>query len=246
MRYIIFSDVHSNLEAVKSFCQVIESIDHDKKVCLGDIVGYNADPNLVVEWICDEVDLVLAGNHDYAVLNKTDISYFNSGAYQACAWTRSALGKKNKEFLGTLPVEKEEGDIYWVHSSPFEPTEWHYVSTELSAEKNFDYFEQTFCFLGHSHLPGIFEKNKNNKICSFSVPNRSSKLKLDPESRYIINVGSLGQPRDGNSDPSFVFYDSMSNVIEFHRFPYDLSLTQKKIRACGLPYSLADRLSVGR
>ncbi|SVC29599.1 uncharacterized protein METZ01_LOCUS282453, partial [marine metagenome] len=164
MRYIIFSDVHSNLEAVKAFCQVIESIDHDKKVCLGDIVGYNADPNIVVEWIRDEIDLVLAGNHDYAVLEKTDTSYFNPAAYQACAWTRSALKNNNKEFLSTLPVKKEEDGIYWVHSSPFEPAEWHYVSTECSAEKNFDYFEQTFCFLGHSHLPVIFEKNKNNEI----------------------------------------------------------------------------------
>jgi len=242
MRYIIFSDVHSNLEAVKAFCQAIESIDHDKKVCLGDIVGYNADPNLVVEWIRDEVDLVLAGNHDYAVLKKTDISYFNSDAYQACAWTRSALGEENKKFLDTLPVEKEEDSIYWVHSSPFEPTEWHYVSTELSAEKNFNYFEQTCCFLGHSHLPGIFEKNKNNEIFSFGAP----KLELDPESRYIINVGSLGQPRDGNPDPAFVFYDSMSHIIEFHRFSYDLSSTQQKIRVCGLPCYLADRLGSGR
>jgi len=242
MKYIIFSDVHSNLEAVNSFCQVAESIDHDKKVCLGDIVGYNADPNLVVEWVRNEIDLVLAGNHDYAVLNKTDISYFNSVAYQACAWTQNTLKKKNKEFLDSLPVEKEEDSIYWVHSSPFEPTKWHYISTELNAEKNFDYFEQTVCFLGHSHLPGIFEKNKNNKICSF----RSSKLTLNPESRYIINVGSLGQPRDGNPDPAFVFYDSVRHIIEFHRFPYNLSLTQKKIRTYGLPDYLADRLSDGR
>ena len=242
MRYIIFSDVHSNLEAVKAFCQVIESIDHDKKVCLGDIVGYNADPNVVVEWIRGEIDLVLAGNHDYAVLEKTDTSYFNPAVYQACAWTRSALKNNNKEFLSTLPVKKEEDGIYWVHSSPFEPAEWHYVSTECSAEKNFDYFEQTFCFLGHSHLPGIFEKNKNNEIRSLG----DSKLELDPESRYIINVGSLGQPRDGNPDPAFVFYDSMSHVIEFHRFSYNLSLTQEKIRACGLPCYFADRLSSGK
>ena len=242
MKYIIFSDVHSNLEAVKAFCQAVKYIDHDKKVCLGDIVGYNADPNLVVEWIRDEIDLVLAGNHDYAVLKKTDISYFNPAAYQACIWTQSVLKKNNKEYLDTLPVEKEEDGIYWVHSSPFEPTKWHYVSTWQSAQKNFDYFEQTFCFLGHSHLPGIFEKNRNNEIGSFCA----TKFELDPESRYIINVGSLGQPRDGNSDPAFVFYDSLTHVIEFHRFSYDFPLTQQKIRDCGLPCYLADRLNDGR
>ena len=242
MRFIIFSAVHSNLEAIQSFCRATENIPHDKKVCLGDIVGYNADPNPVVSWIREEIDLTLAGNHDYYVLNPMNASHLNPAAYQACAWTRSTLTKNNKEFLDALPVEKEEDGIYWVHSSPFEPTEWHYVSTMRSAEKNFDYFEQAICFLGHSHLPGIFEKNKNNEIYSYDA----SKLELDPESRYIINVGSLGQPRDGNPDPVFVFYDSMSRVVEFHRFSYDLSSTQQKIRACGLPSYLADRLSNGQ
>lgn len=241
MKYIIFSDVHSNLEAVESFCQVIESIDHDKKVCLGDIVGYNADPNRVVEWIFNDVDLVLAGNHDYAVLKKTDISYLNSGAYQACVWTSDILKKKNKEFLNTLPTQKVEDDIHWVHSSPFQPMQWHYVSSEFSAKKNFDHFDQALCFLGHSHLPGIYVKSKDNEVFSLEA----CKVELDPESRYIINVGSLGQPRDRNPDPSFVFYDSVIHVIEFHRFSYDLSLTQQKIRASGLPYSLGDRLSDG-
>ena len=164
MKYIIFSDVHSNLEAIEAFCQVIESVDHDRKVCLGDIVGYNTDPNFAVEWVRDEVDIVLAGNHDFAVLKKTNISYFNSTACQACAWTRNALKIKNKAFLDTLPIEKEEDGIYLVHSSPFEPTEWHYVSTGQSAKTNFDYFNQTLCFLGHSHLPGIFEKNKRRSM----------------------------------------------------------------------------------
>ena len=242
MKFIIFSDIHSNLEAIQSFCSITESIYHDKKVCLGDIVGYNSDPNLVVKWVREEVDLILAGNHDYCVLNRMNASYLNPAAYQACAWTRSTLTKNNKEFLDTLPVEKEEDGIYWVHSSPFEPTEWHYVSTKQSAEQNFNYFEQAICFLGHSHLPAIFEKNKNNEIYLHDA----SKLELDSESRYIINVGSLGQPRDGNPDPVFVLYDSVSRIVEFHRFSYDLSSTQQKIRACGLPSYLADRLSNGQ
>ena len=160
MRFIIFSDVHSNLEAIQSFCRATEAIPHDKKVCLGAIVGYNADPNPVVEWVREEVELALAGNHDWCVLNQKDSSYLNPAAYQACAWTRRNLTKSNTDFLDTLPVEKEEDGIYWVHSSPFEPKKWHYVSTKKSAERNFNFFEQDICFLGHSHLPGIFEKNK--------------------------------------------------------------------------------------
>ena len=241
MKFIIFSDIHSNLESLQSFCRVTESVLHDKKVCLGDIVGYNADPNPVVEWVRDKTDFALAGNHDYSVLNKTDPNYLNPAAYQASLWTRRNLTNSNKDFLNTLPIEKEEDGIYWVHSSPFEPKKWHYVSTKKIAEKNFNYFDQAICFVGHSHLPGIFEKNKNNKVYSHDT----TKEELDPESRYIINVGSLGQPRDGNPDPVFVFYDSVSHIVKFFRFSYDLFSTQQKIIACGLPYILADRLKKG-
>ena len=241
MKFIIFSDIHSNLESLQSFCRVTESVLHDKKVCLGDIVGYNADPNPVVEWVRDKTDFALAGNHDYSVLNKTDPNYLNPAAYQASLWTRRNLTNSNKDFLNTLPIEKEEDGIYWVHSSPFEPKKWHYVSTKKSAEKNFNYFDQAICFVGHSHLPVIFEKNKNNKVYSHDT----TKEELDPESRYIINVGSLGQPRDGNPDPVFVFYDSVSHIVKFFRFSYDLFSTQQKIIACGLPYILADRLRKG-
>ena len=241
MKFIIFSDIHSNLESLQSFCRVTESVLHDKKVCLGDIVGYNADPNPVVEWVRDKTDFALAGNHDYSVLNKTDPKYLNPAAYQASLWTRRNLTNSNKDFLNTLPIEKEEDGIYWVHSSPFEPKKWHYVSTKKSAEKNFNYFDQAICFVGHSHLPGIFEKNKNNIVYSHDT----TKEELDPESRYIINVGSLGQPRDGNPDPVFVFYDSVSHIVKFFRFSYDLFSTQQKIIACGLPYILADRLRKG-
>jgi len=241
VKFIIFSDIHSNLESLQSFCRVTESVLHDKKVCLGDIVGYNADPNPVVEWVRDKTDFALAGNHDYSVLNKTDPNYLNPAAYQASLWTRRNLTNSNRDFLNTLPIEKEEDGIYWVHSSPFEPKKWHYVSTKKSAEKNFNYFDQAICFVGHSHLPGIFEKNKNNKVYSHDT----TKEELDPESRYIINVGSLGQPRDGNPDPVFVFYDSVSHIVKFFRFSYDLFSTQQKIIACGLPYILADRLRKG-
>ena len=242
MKFIIFSDVHSNLEAIQAFGHAIKFIEHDKKVCLGDIVGYNTDPNSVIKWIREETDITLAGNHDYCVLNRSDSIDLNPAAYQACAWTRRNLTQSNLDFLNTLPIEKEEEDIYWVHSSPFEPEKWHYVSTKKSAEKNFNFFKQDICFLGHSHLPGIFEKDKNNNVRSHD----SCKMKLDPESRYIINVGSLGQPRDGNPDPVYVLYDSLSHIVEFCRFSYNLLSTQQKIIALGLPSSLSDRLSFGQ
>ncbi|MEE9259406.1 MAG: metallophosphoesterase family protein [Nitrospinaceae bacterium] len=242
MKYIIFSDVHSNLESLNAFSRIAETIDHDKKVCLGDSVGYGADPNPCVEWIRDHADLVLAGNHDYAALELTDTTYFNSYAFESCLWTQEELTEENKRFLASLPVEKEEDGVYWVHSSPFEPREWHYVRSLSDGEENFACFDQPLCFLGHSHLPLIIEKNPEGEICCYMA----QKMELEDGYRYIINVGSLGQPRDGDPNPCFVIYDSEAKIVEFRRFSYDFSLTQQKILENDLPEPLALRLSYGR
>lgn len=241
MRYLIFSDLHSNLESLQAFCKTIETIDHDKKVFLGDLVGYCADPNACVGWVRENADIILAGNHDYAVVEKTDSSYFNSWARQACLWTRQELSPENKEFLKTLPCEIEEDGIHWVHSSPFEPDQWHYVMSRNDGKVNFDHFSAPLCFLGHSHRPVIIELKPDGEIQDY-VP---SSWHLQPECRYIVNVGSLGQPRDGNPKPSFVIYDSATSIAEFQRYEYDFESTQKKILDNGLPPPLADRLAKG-
>ena len=242
MRYIIFSDLHSNLESLKVFRDLSETIDHDKKVFLGDLVGYCADPNRCTEWVRENADIVLGGNHDFAAVDRTDFTYFNSHAYQACLWTRLQLTEENKDFLKSLPCAKEEDGIYWVHSSPFEPEQWHYVNNRKDGKIHFDHFSEPLCFLGHSHRPVVIEKHPDGKI----EDHFTSSWDLKPDCRYIINVGSLGQPRDGNPKPAFVVYDSDARTIEFHRYEYDFSATQKKIRESGLPFLLADRLSVGR
>jgi len=241
MIYLIISDVHSNWESLQKFIELSESIAHDKKVCLGDIVGYNADPNPCVEWIRDHVDIVLAGNHDYGVLNKTDISYFNSAARTACLWTREALTEENAEFLNSLSNAREQDGVTWVHSSPFEPDEWHYVNNQYDGEENFPHFTTQCCFLGHSHKPVILERRPEGQV----EPIFDSKYTLKPECRYIINVGSLGQPRDGNPDPAFVIFDSEAQTVETRRFSYNIALTQEKIKSQGLPPVLAERLDVG-
>ncbi|MFQ5449164.1 MAG: metallophosphoesterase family protein [Nitrospinaceae bacterium] len=241
MRYIIFSDIHSNLESLQVFEQIVRTIRHDKKICLGDLVGYGADPNPCVEWIRENADFVIAGNHDYAVVGKTDLTYFNPYAYQACLWTRQELTRENKGFLASLPLEKEEDGVYWVHSSPREPHHWHYVITREDGEKNFDYFPTRCCFVGHSHRPLILEQGPEGEIDDYISP----AWDLKNGCRYLFNVGSLGQPRDGNPDPSFVIFDSGADTIEFRRYRYDFTSTQQKIRDSGLPYPLADRLSYG-
>ncbi|MBI5426816.1 MAG: metallophosphoesterase family protein [Nitrospinae bacterium] len=241
MIYIVFSDVHGNLESLETFVQISGSIVHDKKVCLGDIVGYGADPNPCVEWVKENVDIVLGGNHDYAAVEKTDVSYFNPHAYQACLWTRRELTRDNIKYLRSLSAAREEDGVFWVHSSPFEPERWHYVTSLYDGMENFAHFNAPICFLGHSHRPLILEQDVEGQVDAYPP----SALRLNAERRYIVNVGSLGQPRDGNPDPAFAIFDSDLQTLEFRRYKYDLQTAQKKILEKGLPPFLAERLSYG-
>ena len=242
MRYIVFSDLHSNLEALLQFEKEIASITYDRLVCLGDIVGYGADPNLSVDWVRKNVDFTIAGNHDFAVVKKTDASYFNSYALEACEWTRNILTAENNEFLESLPMDKEEDGIYWVHASPYHPARWHYIVNRKGAEKHFWSFDASICFVGHSHKPVILEQKPNGEINDYFA----DVWDIEPENRYIFNDGSLGQPRDGNPKATYILYDSDERTVEFKRFDYDFSLTQSKIIENGLPAYLADRLTLGK
>ena len=242
MRYIIFSDLHSNLEALNQFEKEIETIAHDKLVCLGDIVGYGVDPNPCVEWVMKNVNFSVAGNHDWAAVNKADTTYFNSHAYESCQWTREKLTASNKDFLRSLPLDHEEGGIYWVHASPYMPEAWHYVTSKAGGKRNFKNFETSICFVGHSHNPIILEQTADGEVNDFV----SDTWSIEPENRYIFNDGSLGQPRDGNPNPAFISYDSEEKMVKIHRFEYDLKSTQDKIRDSGLPMYLAERLAQGR
>ncbi|MZH45680.1 MAG: metallophosphoesterase family protein [Nitrospinae bacterium] len=242
MRYIIFSDLHSNLEALEQFEKEIATITYDKLVCLGDIVGYGADPNACVEWVIKNVDICIAGNHDWAAVELTDTTYFNYSAYESCLWTRNQLKESHKEFLRSLPLDLEEGGIYWVHSSPYHPKAWHYITSKAGAKRNFESFSAYICFVGHSHKTLILEETGDGEVKEHS----SGSWNIDPECRYIFNDGSLGQPRDRNPDPAFMIYDSEENTVKIHRFKYDLNSAQGKIRDSGLPLDSAERLSHGR
>ncbi|MFT4577457.1 MAG: putative phosphodiesterase [Nitrospinales bacterium] len=242
MRYIVFSDLHSNLEALNQFEKEISSIPHDRLVCLGDIVGYGADPNLCVDWVRNNVDFTLAGNHDLAVVDKTDISYFNSYAIEACKWTQKILTTENRTFLESLPMDREENGVYWVHASPYQPSRWHYIVSKKNAEKHFWSFDAPVCFVGHSHKPIILEQKPKGEINDYVA----NLWDIEPENRYIFNDGSLGQPRDGNTEPMYILYDSDERTVEFKRFDYDFTQTQNKIIDNGLPAYLADRLSRGK
>ena len=242
MRYIIFSDLHSNLEALNQFEKEIETIAHDKLVCLGDIVGYGADPNPCIEWVMKNVDFCVAGNHDWGAVNKTSTSYFNLSAYVSSQWTREKLTEENKKFLCSLSLDHEEGGVYWVHASPHKPKAWQYVTSKSGGELHFKSFDAGICFVGHTHKPVILEQTPDGEVKDYV----SDMWNIKPENRYIINVGSLGQPRDGNPDAAFMVYDSEERTVGIHRFEYDLSSTQHKIRENSLPSDSAERLAQGR
>ncbi len=248
MKYVIISDLHSNLEALVGFQESLEDLKtrtgfhYDKLVCLGDIVGYGASPNEVIDWVRDHCQVVLAGNHDYAVIGKTDTSYFNQYARDACQWTAGVLTQENQGFLaGLSPLDRQDA-ICWVHSSPFEPEDWHYIENRYDGADNFPHFSERVCFVGHSHRPLILEESEPGKVEAFY----EAYWKLKDGHRYIFNVGSLGQPRDGNPDPPYAIFDSDENTFQLNRFCYDIEMAQAKMKKESLPEILAGRLSLGK
>lgn len=241
MRYALISDVHSNLEALNAVIGKVKADKVDKVILLGDIVGYGPDPNECIDTLRKFADILIAGNHDHGAVGMTDISCFNNHAKAAIQWTTSVLSEENKVFLSSLPLTSniKSGSIYLVHSSPKEPEEWEYLQKAKDADTNFKFFSETNCFIGHSHRPAIIEMAPDGKIRIYSG---HSDIKTG--CRYIINAGSVGQPRDGNPDASYAIFDTDSVTIK--RAAYDILLTQKKMKDAGLPSYLIDRLSEGR
>lgn len=236
MRIAILSDIHANLEALESALNYVSENAIDKIYCLGDIVGYGPNPNECVELIANKCDQVIMGNHDHAVLGLTSVEYFNDFAKISTAWTAKNINDQNKEYLRQLAFTYETDQYQLVHSTPSDPGLWHYILSENDAFHEFNHFQQHVCFIGHSHFPIVFSKK------GFS---REKKLKLEKRNKYIINVGSIGQPRDGNPMTCFCVYNPDKNILEYIRLEYDIDKTREKIMHAGLPTFLADRLTRG-
>ena len=242
MKYAIISDIHGNLEALQSVLSDIERHGIETIICLGDLVGYGPNPNECVELIRDKADIVLAGNHDHAPVGKLDISYFNPWARTAIEWTREQLAASTVEFLTGLPLKKDVDGFTVVHATPFRPEEWNYIITIGDAIKNFPEFPGQICFIGHSHVPMVISLDDGD-VCSVV---RENPVNIKDGLRYIINVGSVGQPRDFNPLACFGIYDDLEKVYELCRVEYDIATTQSKIKESNLPAFLAERLEVGQ
>lgn len=247
MRYAIISDIHGNLVAFQAVLEDIKirgGVDHIW--CLGDIVGYGPDPAECI-WLLRQYDHVcVAGNHDWAAIEKADVDDFNSDAAAACLWTGRRLDPQSVDYLAGLPCRLCEDNFTLTHGSPREPI-WEYLLSTYSAQISFRYFETRFCIVGHSHVPLVFESLPSGAECWFHELPVDTPLELaaDTESRLIINPGSVGQPRDGDPRASYAIYDSNDVVLWHHRVPYEIAVTQQKMIDYGLPSRLAARLSHG-
>lgn len=241
MKYAIISDIHGNIEALDAVLKEIGAQGADEIICLGDLVGYGADPNECVEATRGGATTVVVGNHDWAAVGKLGLDYFNAAARKAAEWTGAVLTEKNRSYLTNLPLTAGAGeDILLVHSSPSVPDEWNYVFHPGQAARNFLVFSQPVCFIGHTHQPAVFTDNGG-----FHLGQSLGDFRMGVGTRYIVNVGSVGQPRDGNPRAAYCLYDSEDMSLRLRRVEYDVARSSMKIVRSKLPRSLAERLPLG-
>jgi len=242
MRYGIFSDVHSNLEALTQVLGQYKGEGLDCLLCAGDIVGYGANPNECLEKVRASVSSVCAGNHDWASVNLFSLDYFNSDAAYAVLWTRLILNDSEKGFLASLKLVFRNPDLAIVHGSLDNPEEFKYINNVYAAEETFRLMQDRICFIGHSHVPAVFRKDRDENI----YYHKESTVYLNDSDKYIVNVGSVGQPRDGDSRACYCIYDTEKKLVQIRRIEYDAGQARKKIIYKGLPEALGDRLLTGR
>ena len=232
MRTAIVSDVHSNLPALEAVLKRINELKVDNIYCLGDIVGYGPFPNECTELIRKSCPAVVQGNHDSGVTGGTTIDDFNVYGQAAIQWTQKQITPKNLEYLRNLPLTRVEGDLTLVHSSPVKPEEWTYILSLSEAIKCFTAFQTELCFIGHTHIPAVVGEDMTVNAYKRGV-------------RQLINVGSVGQPRDGNPDSAFGLLDTAQKSYTLVRVPYDTTITIRAIKDAGLPSFLGKRLQKG-
>jgi diadenosine tetraphosphatase ApaH/serine/threonine PP2A family protein phosphatase len=240
MRYAILSDIHSNLEALQAVLEDAGRQEIDSFLCLGDVVGYGANPNECSQKVRELSDHVIVGNHDHAAVELTDISYFNPHAKKAVLWTARVLLPEHSDYFRQLPYTIQMGGFFLTHATASDPPAWHYLLSAQMAKQEFDAFDGRICFIGHSHQPIIFSWKDGSRSW------REGKLACTPGDRYIINVGSVGQPRDGDPRACYVIFDDRHSWLHLRRVDYDVQAAQRKILQAGLPPVLAARLANGQ
>ena len=240
MRLALLSDIHANLEALDAVLADARERRCTQFVCLGDVVGYNANPRECVARIRELDCPVVKGNHDEEATLSTSSEHFNELAERAIEWTRNTLTEQDKEWLRGLPLQKRAHDFTIVHATLDTPGQWGYVFSNLDAAASFTYQRTALCFFGHTHVPMVFVRDQGVR------QQRIEHVRIESGKKYFINVGSVGQPRDGNWRAAYSIYDDTNNLVELVRVKYDVATAQKKILKAGLPQVLAERIAIGR
>jgi diadenosine tetraphosphatase ApaH/serine/threonine PP2A family protein phosphatase len=247
MRYLVISDIHGNLEALNTVLAVVDG-RYDKVLVLGDLVGYGADPNAVIDRVRElEPHTVIRGNHDKVAAGLDDGESFNSVARSAVQWTYEALTPANREYLAGLPAGPQAVDdlVEICHGTPFD--EDAYLFDDLDALRAFEAASRPVCLFGHTHVAvGFRYADTTLEIVAGPGDTAGLVLQFEPDARYLINAGSVGQPRDGDPRAGAAIVDVTEQRIELFRIPYPVEEAQRKIRLAGLPEVLAKRLSLGR
>lgn len=240
MRYAIFGDVHANFEALQAVLEDARAHEVTHYVCLGDLVGYNADPVACLELVRSMECPIVKGNHDEQACEVTDLSYFNPLAARAIQWTRDQLTDEHKDWLKALKFSRLVRNFTIVHSTLDSPASWGYVLSDLDASASFSYQHTQLCFYGHTHVPRAFVRDTRVHEVAPDL------ITLEAGKKYFFNAGSVGQPRDQDWRASYAIYSPAEQTIQWRRLPYDIETAQKKIIAAGLPERLALRLAEGR
>jgi diadenosine tetraphosphatase ApaH/serine/threonine PP2A family protein phosphatase len=242
MRIGIFSDIHANIEALTAVLEAFRSERIDKYVCIGDTVGYGASPNECCDLVRSTVSFTILGNHDAAVAGRMDYSYYYDAARHALDLHARLLTPDNMQWLKTLPYEVREGDVTFCHGSPVNLEEFEYIFSVEQAARCLELWDTlgTATFIGHSHLCKAFALTKEDV---YEVV--AQKFAIRPEHKYIISVGSVGQPRDYDNRASYTIYDTEEKVFEFKRIAYDIDAAAQKIFSADLERNFGNRLFLG-
>jgi len=244
MRYGIFGDIHGNCDALMAVLEALDKDRVDVKICLGDIVGYGAEPRECIKIIRELGCMTLAGNHDHAAIDRLDVEFFNAFAKQAALWTRQQLTDEDKQFLAGLGFVDHHEHFACVHGSLHGPELFNYIATIFDAELSFEALDKPVLFYGHTHIPITFF---DTTPMTFTT---EGEIRITSDMKALVNVGSVGQPRDEDPRASYGIYEvddsSGEGVVYIRRVPYDVSSASRKIIAAGLPEPLAIRLELGK
>lgn len=242
MRYGIFADIHSNLEAFEAVIESYQKEKIDAYFCAGDIVGYGANPSECIAKVKEMKAVCVAGNHDWASAEKISTDKFNDDAKEAINWTSAQMNDQEKEFLKRQMLVDHQKDFIFVHGTLNNPEEFNYLVDFYQLAHNLALMDRAICFVGHSHVPRIFIERAQGEV----KEHKEFVVNVESKCRYVVNVGSVGQPRDGNPQASYCIFDSTKKTIEIKRIAYDIKAATDKILKAGLPSKCASRLNLGR